>query len=142
MYSTKYTFLTFNKILLLTLLSITLVFSSCTHKQENTKSANNKKEKNERFYIDKKLLAGSWKDNSDARLDFTLFEDGSARSDNMKTLLYKKWVLNKNQVTFTIESIGNGQSFINKETYTITHLSQEKLILKKGDFAFTYTRKK
>lgn len=39
------------------------------------------------------LLIGSWLDDSKAKLHFTLFENGKASSDNMKTLIYKRWTL-------------------------------------------------
>lgn len=38
-----------------------------------------------------KLLIGSWLDSSEAKLHFTLLENGDAKSDNMETLVYKSW---------------------------------------------------
>ena len=91
--------------------------------------------------FDTKLLIGSWKDNSDAALDFTLFEDGSARSDNMKTLLYKNWQIKGDQITFTIESIGNATSSTDNLTYLIENLSDKELILNDGrSHLSTYTK--
>lgn len=89
----------------------------------------------------KELLVGSWKDNSESALDFTLFEDGTAQSDNMKTMLYKSWKLDGNQVTFTIESIGNQTSSIDDQTYTIEKLTENELVLKDGTYVTEFTKK-
>lgn len=60
----------------------------------------------------------------------------------MKTLLYKSWSVNGNEITFTIESIGNGTSSIDVETYTIDQLTKDQLILSKGGYKPEYTKKK
>ncbi|SHJ68336.1 Lipocalin-like [Arenibacter nanhaiticus] len=90
--------------------------------------------------IDKELLVGPWKDQSEFALHFTLFKDGSASSDNMKTFLYRTWEVQGNQITFTVESIGNGTSFIDNETYVIDKLTKDSLILKNGEYRFEYTK--
>ena len=82
----------------------------------------------------------SWKDNSESALNFTLFEDGTARSDNMKTLLYKSWKQEGNQITFTVQSIGNGTCSVSDVTYIIDKLTKDKLILRKGEYLFEYTK--
>jgi hypothetical protein len=91
--------------------------------------------------IQEELLIGSWEDSSPAALHFSLFEDGTARSDNMQTLLYKKWKVNKNQIIFTIESIGNDTSSIENVPYEIEKLTKNKLILRNGEFLLHYTKK-
>ena len=93
--------------------------------------------------VDKNLLYGSWIDNGEAKLNFTLNSDGTAKSDNMETLLYKNWKLNGNKITFTIESVGNHSSSIDEETYSIVSLDKDKMVLK-GDAGtiYNYTRKK
>lgn len=92
--------------------------------------------------IDKKLLHGSWLDDSEAALHFTLNRDGSAKSDNMATLLYKKWQLKGNQVTFTIESIGNHTSSTDDEIYTIVQIDGRMMELKDSQGkSQKYTRK-
>ncbi|MGV8962481.1 MAG: lipocalin family protein [Candidatus Saccharimonadaceae bacterium] len=118
----------------------TLVFSSCNNKKKNTTS-NEVNTETQISLIEKDHLIGSWKDSSAAALHFTLFKDGTARSDNMKTLLYKSWSVNGNEITFTIESIGNGTSSIDDETYTIDKLTKDELILSKGTYKSEYTRK-
>jgi len=87
------------------------------------------------------FLIGSWKDTSESALHFTLFEDGSACSDNMKTLLYKNWRVSGQQITFTIESVGNGMSSIQEVTYTIEKLGKDKMVLRKGEYLSEYTEK-
>ena len=106
---------------------------STAHKEPGTEIQNS--------LAEKELLTGSWKDNSEAALDFTLFEDGTARSDNMKTLLYKKWKVKGNEITFTIESIGNGTTSTDDETYIIEKLTKTDLILKNGTQLSEYTKK-
>ncbi|MDX1365045.1 lipocalin family protein [Arenibacter latericius] len=91
--------------------------------------------------IDKDLLVGSWKDTSKSALHFSLLKNGTARSDNMKTLLYKNWKVKGNQITFTIKSIGNGTSSIDTITYIIEKLTRDKLILRDGTYQSEYTKK-
>ncbi len=59
---------------------------------------------------------------SEAALNFTLLADDTAKSDNMKTLLYKKWRVAGNNIIFTIESIGNHTSSTDDEVYEIIKL--------------------
>ncbi len=93
--------------------------------------------------INKELLYGSWIDLSNAKLDFSINRNGSAKSDNMESLLYKSWELNKNIITFTIESIGNHTSSTEKESYSIDSLTKNKMVLKdSAGVLYTYTKKK
>lgn len=117
-----------------------LLLASCN--TDNKSSTNNEPvTKVQNSLVEKELLTGSWKDNSESALDFTLFEDGTARSDNMKTLLYKKWNVEGNEITFTIESIGNGTTSTGDETYSIEKLTKTDLILRKGAQLSAYTKK-
>lgn len=90
--------------------------------------------------VAKDFLIGSWKDTSKSALHFTLLDNGTARSDNMKTLHYKNWKLNGNQITLTIESIGNDTLSMDTETYIIEKLTRERLILRKGNTLSEYTK--
>ena len=110
--------------------------------QNNSKNATDYKTKPEiqHSVVEKKFLIGSWKNTSEAALDFTLFNDGTAHSDNMKTLIYKSWKVTGDRITFTIESIGNGTSSIADITYIIEKLTQNRLILKKGKSEFEYRK--
>ncbi len=117
-----------------------LFLGSCTDERKNAASTDPDLE-TQNSTTEGELLIGSWKDASEAALDFTLFKDGTARSDNMKTLLYKTWSVKGDQVTFTIESIGSGTSSTGDVTYTIEELTKSDLVLKEGTSLSTYTRK-
>lgn len=121
-------------------LVVFLVLYSCKNEVKDSISIE-KETKIENSSVEKDFLIGSWKDSSEAALDFTIFEDGTARSDNMKTMLYKSWILEGNQITFTIESIGNGNSSTDKITYTIEKLTKNELILKSGTFLSKYIKR-
>ncbi|MCK9628570.1 MAG: lipocalin family protein [Bacteroidales bacterium] len=94
-----------------------------------------------RTAIGQELLTGSWKDTSPSALHFTLFKDGTARSDNMKTLLYKNWSVKDNQITFTVESIGNGTSSTDKITYIVEKLTDKEMVLRSGESIYKYKKK-
>ena len=114
------------------LLVVCVVLFSCNNTtKNNTSKGVILQQKKGNDYI--KLAVGSWKDTTASHLDFTLFEDGTAQSDNMKSLLYKNWKIDGNKITFTIESIGNGTSFFDDETFTIHELTSKKMVLKKGN---------
>ncbi len=128
MKKTKITFLAF------LILGVTLL-NSCKKNRKKTEKVVEKtlvehKEENKQEDIDKKLLAFSWLDTSDSKLHFTLNSDGTARSDNMATLLYKKWRVEGNNIIFTIESIGNHSSSTVEDIYKIITLNNKYLIIK------------
>ncbi len=117
-----------------------LLLGSCKNDRKSTTS-NEANSKIEGSIVEKEFLVGSWKDTSKSALHFTLLKNGTARSDNMKTLLYKNWKVKGNQITFTIESIGNGTSSTETVTYLIEKLTRDELILRKGNYLFEYTKK-
>ncbi len=127
------------------LLSGLFLLGSCKNERKSTTDSKTtfeiQNEEKHSSTINKDLLVGSWKDNSESALHFTLFKNGSARSDNMETLLYKKWKLSGNQIIFTVESVGNGTSSIDDETYIIDKLTEDRLVLKNGEYLFEYTKK-
>lgn len=90
--------------------------------------------------IDSHLLIGSWEDQSESALHFSLFSDGTAQSDNMKTLLYKKWELKNNLLYLVAESIGNRVSSVDTMVYEIQQLDENRLILKQDDLISTYKK--
>lgn len=124
---------------ILLLIGCILLLGSC---KNDTKSPtqNESNPKIEESIIEKELLVGSWEDSSKSALHFTLFKNGTARSDNMATLLYKNWSVKGNQINFTIESIGNGSSSIDTVTYIIEKLTRDELILRKGTSLTEYTK--
>ncbi|MFD2909698.1 lipocalin family protein [Flavobacterium ardleyense] len=88
------------------------------------------------------LLVGSWKDTSPSALHFSIFEDGTAKSDNMKTLLYKSWSVKDNKITFIVESIGNKTTTTDTIVQTIEKLTNNELILVDGDIREAYKKAK
>jgi hypothetical protein len=97
--------------------------------------------KQSKFKNKEKQLIGSWLDTSKRKLHFTLFKDGTARSDNMKTLLYRKWHIEGNTLIITEESIGNGNTSIENYEYDIILLNDTTLVLKNGDIIERYIKK-
>lgn len=89
----------------------------------------------------KEDFVGSWQDLSPAKLDFTLYSDGTAKSDNMETLLYEFWTLDGDKITFTIKSIGNVTSSTNTVSYMVRSVSKEEMILNRNDYDYVYKRK-
>ena len=75
-------------------------------------------------------------------LHFTLFEDGTAKSDNMETLLYKSWSVKDNKITFIVESIGNKTTSTDTIVQTIEKLTNDELLLVDGDIREAYKKAK
>lgn len=73
---------------------------------------------------------------------FTLNQDGTARSVNMATLLFKKWSLNHKVLTLSYESVGNGQTFASVDTLDIVKIDADSLVLanNRGTIAWRLTR--
>ena len=122
-----------NKIIYLLLLILMISCTSQKVKQE-------KENLSAKQTINPKHLIGSWKDKSSAALHFSLLSDGSARSDNMQTLLYQKWSVKGNKLTLTIKSIGNGNSSVSEEVFDIYKLDKKSLILKQDHIVFEYSK--
>ncbi|CAL2075495.1 Lipocalin-like protein [Tenacibaculum sp. 190524A02b] len=118
--------------------SLTLLEACKLKSKDKVSNTTHQKESSNSY---KELLIGSWLDTSKSELHFTLFKDGSARSDNMATLLYKKWRLNGATLILTEESIGNGSSSIGEYSYEIQTLNAQEMILKQGNYLLKYTRK-
>jgi hypothetical protein len=94
-----------------------------------------------KFEIKEKHLIGSWLDTSERKLHFTLFKDGIARSDNMKTLLYRKWRIEGKNLILTEESIGDINSSILDYEYEIVLLNDTTLVIKSGELIERYVKK-
>ncbi len=89
-------------------------------------------------------LIGSWVEpvpgRPDQRQGFILYGDGSARSINMATLLYKGWKVSGSNITLFYESIGNHMRFESSDEYEYEMPDRDILILKKGGWKVEYTR--
>lgn len=129
------------KIIPITFLMFGLLLLGACKNDTKTTINNEVDSKHQKSIVENELLVGSWIDSSDAALHFTLFNNGTARSDNMKTLLYKSWKVKGNQISFIVESIGNGMSSVDTLTYNIEKLTKNKLILKKDNYLSEYTKK-
>src|SRR5687767_6389627 len=89
---------------------------------------------------DTSSLIGSWEDQSEKALHFTLNADGTAQSDNMGTLLYQQWSVKDNQLFLIAKSVGNKQSYIDTIVYSIQKLNDSELIIKRGDLILDYKK--
>lgn len=118
----------------------TIVFVSCQNTKKETPANQSEIEKTNVEYTSS-LIVGSWEDQSDQKLHFTLFSDGKAKSDNMATLLYKEWFIKDNQLFLVEESIGNKQSSIDTVSYIIEKLNDKELTLKNGELMMNYLKK-
>ncbi len=122
------------------LLIIGILMLGACKKSVKVNGINIENAQSERSLVEKELLVGSWKDTSGSALHFSLLPDGTARSDNMKTLLYKNWNLEKDKIIFTIESVGNGVRFIDTVAYDIEKLTKSRLVLSNGANQFEYRK--
>ncbi len=118
-----------------------LFLISCKNDQKNSdKKVITEKITEDQSIINTDLLIGSWKDQSPSLLHFSLFANGTAKSDNMETLLYQKWEVKNNQLYLTAESVGNGNSSIDTTVYEIQKLDENEMILKQGEIIFEYKK--
>lgn len=120
---------------------------TCKNKQESSKKEIRIVEKDlldnhdisKKQYL-KENIVGSWKDLSEQALHFTLFADGTAHSDNMETLLYRKWRIENNHIVFIVESIGNHSSSISEEEYDIIEFTGNMMVLKSNNLFLVYRK--
>jgi len=89
---------------------------------------------------DTSSLIGSWEDQSEKALHFTLNADGTAQSDNMAALLYQQWSVKDNQLSLVAKSVGNKQTHIDTIVYSIQKLNDSELIIKRGDLIVEYKK--
>ena len=84
-----------------------LFLVSCNDNQKaSVETPPNQESIEQKTTINKSFLPGSWKDESKSAMDFSLYADGSAKSDNMETLLYQKWYVKDNRLHLVAKSIG------------------------------------
>lgn len=130
----------FKNILTLALLSGFFLISCKNTKKNSDEGFTDQKKTEQRSTIDESYLIGSWEDQSEKALNFTLYADGTAQSDNMATLLYQKWSVKGNQLYLVSKSIGNGNSSIDTSVYEIQKLNKNQMILKRDDLILEYKK--
>lgn len=69
-----------------------------------------------------------------------LEQGGKASSINMATLQYETWEQQGDKLLLTGKSIGNGMTLSFTDTLTIEQLTENELVLKKGDLTINYQR--
>jgi hypothetical protein len=121
------------------ILFLTLFLSSCRD-LKSVKMRDSHIQKQDTQLVD--LLVGSWLDQSDAKLHFTLYRNGTAKSDNMSSLIYKAWRVDENKLILTVESIGNHLSLRDEDIYTIIDINKKEMILKANGIEYKYIRRK
>jgi len=89
---------------------------------------------------DTSSLIGSWEDQSEKGLHFTLNADGTAQSDNMATILYQQWSVRDDQLFLVGKIVGNKQTYIDTIVYSIQKLNDSELIIKRGDLILDYKK--
>lgn len=72
---------------------------------------------------------------------FTLYDDGSAVSVNMNTLVYAAWEKNGSVLKLSGKSIGNGLTLDFSEEYNIKKLGRHDLWLENEGLVSEYFRK-
>ena len=124
----------------LVLVSGSFLISCKSNKKQSDEDFKDQKKTEQHSTIDSSYLIGSWEDQSEEALHFTLYADGTAQSDNMATLLYQKWKVKGNQLYLVSRSIGNGISSIDTTMYEIQKLNESQMILKRGDLMLEYKK--
>lgn len=90
-------------------------------------------------------LIGKWIETTENAKEYQqgieLFKDGTAKSINMHTLLYKKWWIEKDVLYLELESMGTHEKSTSTETYAIYKFHHNHLELVQDTQVFTYKRK-
>jgi len=127
--------------LLTVLLGSGLLITSCQNTNKDANQDLTDHSKIEKSAVtDTSSLIGSWEDQSEKALHFTLNADGTAQSDNMATLLYQQWSVKDNQLFLVAKSVGNKQTYIDTIVYSIQKLNDSELIIKRGDLIVEYKK--
>ncbi|ATP57166.1 hypothetical protein CPT03_12135 [Pedobacter ginsengisoli] len=117
-----------------------VVVTSCTQTSKQNAQGDGQYETEN----NKNLLIGSWVEpnpiNKNEVQGVTISNDGTAKSINMATLVYKKWWKEDGKLILVAESIGNGSSSLDTTKYEIIKLTDKELELK--DRALTISYKK
>ena len=127
--------------LLTVLLGSGLLITSCQNTNKDANQDHTDHSKIEKSAVaDTNSLIGSWEDQSEKAMHFTLHADGTAQSDNMATLLYQQWSVKNNQLSLVAKSVGNKQTHIDTIVYSIQKLNDSELIMKRGDAILAYKK--
>lgn len=120
----------------------TLILASCqkTTKQETKNDENILPS----MVSETNLLIGSWVEpnpiNANEVQGIKINEDGTAKSINMSTLVYKKWWKENDKIALVFESIGNGLTIIDTTKFEIIKLNHYELDIKDNDYTIKYKR--
>lgn len=120
----------------------TLILASCqkTTKQETKNDENILPS----MVSETNLLIGSWVEpnpiNANEVQGIKINEDGTAKSINMSTLVYKKWWKENDKIALVFESIGNGLTIIDTTKFEIIKLNHNELEIKDNDYTIKYKR--
>jgi len=91
------------------------------------------------------IFVGSWVEpnpiNKDEVQGFELMKDGTAKSINMATLIYKNWWAENNKLFLVSESIGNHTSAVDTIAYDIKTIDDSNLVLQERQRIIKYKRK-
>lgn len=120
----------------------TLILASCqkTTKQETKNNENILPS----MISETNLLIGSWVEpnpiNANEVQGIKINEDGTAKSINMTTLVYKKWWKENDKLALVFESVGNGLTIIDTTKFEIIKLNHNELEIKDNDYTIKYKR--
>jgi len=130
------------KINILTISLISILLSSC---QQTTKQETKNKENILPIMAsEKNLLIGSWVEPNPINVNevqgIKINEDGTAKSINMATLIYKKWWKDADKLILVAESVGNGTSSLDTTKYEVIKLNEKELELKNNGYIVKYKK--
>jgi hypothetical protein len=120
----------------------TLILASC----QQTKKQEIKNDKNilPSITSEKNLLIGAWVEpnpiNENEVQGIKINEDGTAKSINMSTLVYKKWWKENDKLALVFESVGNGLTTIDTTKFEIIKLNDKKLEIRANNYTIKYKR--
>lgn len=120
----------------------TLILASCqkTTKQETKNDENILPS----MVSETNLLIGSWVEpnpiNANEVQGIKINENGTAKSINMSTLVYKKWWKENDKLALVFESVGNGLTIIDTTKFEIIKLNHNELEIKDNDYTIKYKR--
>ena len=120
----------------------TFILASC--QQTTKKETKNDENLLPSMISETNLLIGSWVEpnpiNANEVQGIKINEDGTAKSINMSTLVYKKWWKENDKIALVFESIGNGLTIIDTTKFEIIKLNHNELEIKDNDYTIKYKR--